>query len=156
MLNDFHGGACDGYLSRLSTTQKILRARDFLPSIFKYCINEVKKCHPCQVFKRNMHSHLSLLHSIITVGPFTKWGIEFMDCKPASAGGHHHIIVAVDYFMKWEEVIPMIKSNGEIAMHFVFNQIITLVDILKELVTNHGRHFKNRMMEELASNLGNK
>ena len=44
-----------------------------------------------------------------------------MDCNPASAGGHHHIIVAVDYFMRWDEAILIVKSNGEIAAHFVFN-----------------------------------
>ena len=42
------------------------------------------------------------------------------------------------------------------AAHFVFNQIITRFGILKDLVTDHGSHFQNRMMEELASNLGYK
>ena len=79
-----------------------------------------------------------------------------MDYKPTSAGGHHHIIVAVDYFMKWAEAMPTIKSDGETATHFVFNQIITLFGIPKELVTDHGRHFQNWMMEELASKLGYK
>ena len=103
-----------------------------------------------------MCSHLSLLHTIITVGPFTKWVIDFMDCNPASAGGHHHIILAVDYFTKQVEAMPMVKSDGEPVAHFVFNQIITRFGIPKELVTNHGRHFKNRMVEELASKLGYK
>ena len=77
-----------------------------------------------------------------------------MDCNLASAGGHHHIIVAIDYFTKWAEVIPTVKYDGEIAAHFVFNQIITRFGILKELVTDHCSHFQNHMMEELASKLG--
>ena len=79
-----------------------------------------------------------------------------MDCNPASAGGHHHIIVAIDYFMKWAKAMPTVKYDSEIAAHFVFNQIITQFRILKELVIDHGRHFQNRMMEELASKLGYK
>ena len=141
VLNYFHGGVCCGHLSGLSTTQKILRARYFWPSIFKDCVNAVKKCHPCQVFACNMCSHPAPLHLIVTVGPFPKWGLEFMDCNPVLARGHHHIIVAVNYFTKWVEAMPMIKSNGETAMHFIFNQIITQFDILKEFVTDHGRHF---------------
>ena len=47
VLNDFHSGACGGHLSGLATTQKILLAGYFWPSIFKYCIEAVKKCHPC-------------------------------------------------------------------------------------------------------------
>ena len=49
-LNDFHGGVCGGNLSGLSTPQKILRAGYFWPSIFKDCVDAVKRCHPCQVF----------------------------------------------------------------------------------------------------------
>ena len=64
--------------------------------------------------------------------------------------------MAVDYFMKWAEAMPTVKSNDETATHFVFNQIITRFRILKELVTNHGSHFQNCMMEELESKLGYK
>ena len=46
VLNDFHGGACGGHLSRLSIAQKILRVGYFWLSILKYCVNALKKCHP--------------------------------------------------------------------------------------------------------------
>ena len=52
--------------------------------------------------------------------------------------------------------MPTVKSEGETVVHFVFNQIITQFSILKELVTDHGRHIQNKMMEKLASNLGYK
>ena len=93
----------------------------FWLSIFKDCVDVVKRCHPCQVFAHNMHSKPAPLHPIITAGPFTKWGLDFMDCNPASAGGHHHIIVAVDYFTKWDEAMPTVKSDDETATHFIFN-----------------------------------
>ena len=79
-----------------------------------------------------------------------------MDCNLASAGGHHHIIVAVDYFTKWAEAMPIVKFDGETTVHFIFNQIITRFGIPKELITDHASHFQNHMMEELASNLGYK
>ena len=88
-----------------------------------------------------MRLHPALLHPIVTSFPFTKWGLDFMDWNPALDGGNHHTIVAVDYFMKWAEDIPTIKSDGETAAHFIFNQIITWFDIPKELVIDHGRHF---------------
>ena len=49
-----------------------------------------------------------------------------------------------------------VKFDGEKAAHFIFNQIITHLGISKDLVTDHGSHFQNRMMEELASKLGYK
>ena len=92
-----------------------------------------------------MCSQLPLLHPIITAGPFTKWGLYFIDCNPASTGGHHHIIVVVDYFTQWAKDMPTIKSDGETAAHFVFNQIITQFGILKDLIIDHGSHFQNHI-----------
>jgi hypothetical protein len=58
ILNDYHSGACGGHLSRLATAQKILcTLGTFWPTIFKDCMNAVQKCHPCQIFSKNMHSH---------------------------------------------------------------------------------------------------
>ena len=61
------------------------------------------------------------LHPIVTAGPFTNWGLDFMDCNPASPGGNHHIIMVVDYFTKWAKAMPIVKFDGETAAHFVFN-----------------------------------
>ena len=43
VMNDFYGGACGGHLSGLSTTQNFLREGYFWTSIFKYCVNAVKR-----------------------------------------------------------------------------------------------------------------
>ena len=133
MLNDFHGGACGGHLSRLSTAQNILRAGYFWSSIFKDCVDAVKRCHPCQVFACNMCSKPAPLHPIITDGPFTKWGLDFMDCNPTSAGGHHHIIVAVDYFMKWAEAMPIVKFNGETLLTLYSTKLLLSSGFRKSL-----------------------
>ena len=83
-----------------------------------------------------------------------KWGIDYMTCNPASAGGHKYIIVVVDYFTKWAEAMPTFKDNGETRAFFVFNQIIARFGIPKVIVTNHGSHFQNHMMTELTTMLG--
>ena len=62
--------------------------------------------------------------------------------------------MAVDYFTKWVEAMPTVKSDGKNATFFMFNHIIALFKIQKEIVTNHGSHFQNETMTELASKLG--
>ena len=105
--SDRHSGACGGHLSRLATAQKILHDGYFWPSIFKYCVESVKKCHPCQVYTRKMRAHLAPLFPVITIGPLTKWGIDYTTCNPPSTKGHKYIIVAVDYFTKWIKAMPI-------------------------------------------------
>jgi hypothetical protein len=133
--------ACGGHLLGLTTTQKILRADYFWLSTFKDCVEAVKKCHPCQVFTWKMHSHPTPLHPVITIGPFTKWGVDFMDCNPTLAGGYQHIIVVMDYFTKWAEAMFIVKFDGKTGTFFVFNQIISRFGIPKEIVIDHGNHF---------------
>jgi hypothetical protein len=87
MLNDCHTRACGGHFSGLETTQNILRASYYWPTLIKDCIESVKKCHPCQIFSWKMRAHPAPMFPIITVGPFTKWGIDYTTCHPLQPGG---------------------------------------------------------------------
>jgi transposase InsO family protein len=62
--------------------------------------------------------------------------------------------MVVDYFTKWTEAMPTVKSDGKTAKFFVFNQIIAQFSILSDIVTDHGIHFQNEMMIELVSKMG--
>jgi hypothetical protein len=146
ILNDYHTGACGGHFSGLETTQKILRAGYFWPTLIKYCVELVKKCHLCQIFSRKMRAHPTPMFHVITVGTFTKWGIDFTTCHPTSTRGHNSIIIVVDYFTKWVEAMPTFYNDGEITTLFLFNQIIARFNISKEAFTDHGSHFQNKMM----------
>ena len=64
------------------------------------------------------------LHPIIFVGPFAKWGIDFITCNPHSAGGHAYIILAVDYFTKWAEAMPIFNNTFETTALFFFKDVI--------------------------------
>eukprot|EP00253_Pinus_taeda_P006717 PITA_06717 len=141
-------------MSGYATAQKILRAGYFLPSLFKDCIITVRKCHNCQVFDRKMRAPPAPLHPIIAVGPFAKWGINFITCNPHSAGGHAYIILAVDYFTKWAEAMPTFEADGKTSTIFIFNHIIARFGVPQAIITDHGRHFRNVMMTELTGQLG--
>lgn len=86
-LNAYHSSACGGHLFGYATAQKILHARYFWPSIFKDCILVVHKCHECQIYQQKMRTPPAHLHPVITIGPFAKWGLDFMTCNPHSTGG---------------------------------------------------------------------
>ena len=138
----------------MATAQKILRIGYFRPSVFKDCHEVVKKCPPCQCFYPKKCTHPTLLHPVIAIGPFTKWGIDYMHCKPTLAEGHGYIIIAVDCFTKWSEAIPTYVEDGNIASLFLFNHVIGRFRVPQSIVTDHGSHFQNQMMEELSSKMG--
>jgi hypothetical protein len=154
MLNDCHTRACGGHFSGLETFQNILRADYFWLTLIKDYVELVKKCHLCHIFSWKMRPHHAPMFPFITVDPFTKWGIDYTTCHLPSARGNRYIIVAVDYFTKWVEAMPTFNNYGETTTLFLLNQIIARFDIPKEIVTDHGSHFQNKMMSELMSNIG--
>ena len=77
-----------------------------------------------------------------------------MTCNPCSSGGHGYIIIAVDYFTKWAEVMPTFNNIGQTAALFFFNHFIARFGVPQPIVTNHGNNFRNHMMIELTAKLG--
>eukprot|EP00253_Pinus_taeda_P007345 PITA_07345 len=119
VLNDCHSGACGGHLSGLATAQRILCAGYFWPSLFKDCVEAVKRCHPYHIFTRKMRVHPTPLFPVVTVGPFTKWGIDNLQSTFSDE-----------------------------------SKVISRFGVLREIVTDHGSHFQNQLMSELALKLG--
>eukprot|EP00253_Pinus_taeda_P024703 PITA_24703 len=50
--------------------------------------------------------------------------------------------------------MPTLNNNDEMAAHFFFNHVVSRFGVPKAIVTNHGSHFHNHMMVELAAELG--
>ena len=72
-----------------------------------------------------MRTHPALLHPVVTMGRFSKWVIDYMTINPPLDDGHYYIIVAVDYFTKWDKAIPTFNNMVKIAAYFLFNHVIT-------------------------------
>ena len=152
-LNDCHAGACGGHLSRMATTQKVLREGYFWSSLFRNCITTVKICERCQRFACKVRAPPVPLHPVIVASPFCKWGVNFMNCNPASSSNHKYIIMVVDYFTKWAEAMPTYDNIVETTTQFLFNHVIARFGVPKELVSNHEKQFENEVFKEVSHHL---
>ena len=85
--------------------------------------------------------------------PSAKWGIDFMHCNPTLAGGHGYIIIAMDYFTKWDEAMPTYVADGKTSTLFLFNHVIARFGVPQSIVADHGSHLWNQMMVELSAKL---
>jgi hypothetical protein len=138
----------------MSTAQKIIRANYFWPTLFHDCIHTMKRHDKCQLYAHKSRAQPALLHLVITVGPFCKWGIDLMTCNPPSSNGHKYIIMVVDYFTKWDKSMPTFNNIAYTATCFFFNHVISCFRVPLQLVSDHGKHFENEIFVELSSRLG--
>eukprot|EP00253_Pinus_taeda_P026958 PITA_26958 len=102
-----------------------------------------------------MRAPTTPLHPVVTISPFAKWGIDYVTCNPRSVEGHDYIIVAVNYFTKWAEVMPTLSEDGHTVAQFIFNHVISRFGVPQAIVTDHGKHFRNHMMRTFGMHKSN-
>jgi transposase InsO family protein len=73
---------------------------------------------------------------------FYRWGIDYLGELPPSKNGNRYAIVAVDYFSKWIEVIPVPTNDAETTVRTVLLHLIARYGVPAEIVCDNGPSFK--------------
>ena len=69
-------------------------------------------------------THPERLTVIFCPWPFAKWGIGIIGLMPTAPGGLKFAVVAVDYFTKWAEAIPLATIIERNLTKFIREHII--------------------------------
>eukprot|EP00253_Pinus_taeda_P025421 PITA_25421 len=150
----FHREDCGGHLFWKNTTNKILRAGYYWPSLFSDVYKAIKNCHGCQIFQGKQKLQPLPLKPIEVSAPFQQWGLDFNgEIQSGSSGQHRWILTATDYFTKWIEAIPTRQATDALghstAYHPQGNGLAkssnkSLVNIIKKLleISKKGWHKK--------------
>jgi hypothetical protein len=73
---------------------------------------------------------ISLSHPIIKTWPFRGWGLDFIgEIHPSSSKGHQIVLVSMDYFTKWTEVVALKNMTHREVIEFITEHIIHRFDI---------------------------
>jgi hypothetical protein len=95
-----------------------------------------------------------MLHPIIKPWPFRRWALDFVgQIHPASSKGHRFMLVTMDYFMKWTEVVLLKNMMHREVIQFISEYIIHRFSILQTLTTNQGSSFMSHQVCDFAKSL---
>jgi len=124
-MSSTHSGACGSHQAGHKMKWFLFRQGVYWPSMLKDCIDFTKRCQECQVHAGIQHVPASELHSIVKPWPFGGWALDVIGkIKPGSSGKHKHILVGIDYFTKWVEVIPLREVNQDAVISFIQKHIL--------------------------------
>jgi hypothetical protein len=124
LLYEFHDGFYGGHFAKRITTEKILQAGYYWPTLFKDAHDYCRSCDVCQAYAQR--STISgPLHPIPPLRPFEKWGIDLMGPLPMTRRGHRFIVVATDYLTKFAEVRALKSSVKQELARFLYERIFT-------------------------------
>ena len=111
-------------------TCKITRMGYFwLTMEIDYC-QFVQRCSECQMHNDLIRVPPSELHALTLLWPFSIWGIDIIGkISLKSLSGHEFILLAIDYFTKWVEVVSYARLTLAKVVNFIRSHIICKVDI---------------------------
>lgn len=66
------------------------------------------------------------------------------EIHPTSLKQQRYILVGIDYFTKWIEVIPLVNVDQEVVIDFILKHIIYRFELPKTITTDQGSLFTSR------------
>jgi hypothetical protein len=126
VLKEIHDGPAGGHFAGNTTTHKILRASYYWPTMFKDAHTYARNYKTCQMSTGREKRAFFPLQPMVISRPFEQWGLDIIgEITPSSSKQHRYILTAIDYFMKWAEVIPLTHVNEKVVIQFIEQQFIT-------------------------------
>jgi transposase InsO family protein len=114
---------------------------------FKY----YKGCQICQKFGNLQLVPAVELHPIIKPWPFRGWSLDFVgEIHPSSSKGHRFVLVTIDYFTKWAEVVALKNMTHREVIGFITEHIIHRFGIPQTLTMDQGTSFMLTEVHEFA------
>ena len=154
MIKELHEGICGYHFGTRTMTTRILRAGYFWPTVEADCRDFVKKCKPCQKHGNLIHQKQEQLHSILSLWPFAKWGMDILDPFSPDKGQVKFLIVAVDYFTMWIEAKPLTTITAQQVQQFVWKDIICRYGVPHTIITDYGRQLIDKELAKFYIGLG--
>ena len=114
------------------------------------CIQFVRKCHDCQIHGDQIHIPPSELHNLASPWPFSAWGIDIIGpIKPTASNGHKYIIVVIEYFSCYMEVVSLPNVTAQSMKEFIDKRLNCKFGLPHHIVSDNGVQFQGVTAEFL-------
>ena len=98
----------------------------------------VKVCDQCQCFSNVTRQLSEYLTPMMAFWPFTQWSLDILGPFPIGTRQMKFLVIGIDYFTKWVEVEPLVKTTQQNVKSFVWKSIVCRSGVLRVLVFDNG------------------
>nr|XP_009588457.1 uncharacterized protein K02A2.6-like [Nicotiana tomentosiformis] len=110
------------------------------------CIKYVQKCHQFQV-----HVDMIRCHPTSSPCPFSAWDMDIIGLIELSiSNGHIFILMVIDYFTKWVEVISYKVVTKKVVADFVRDRIVCRFEVPESIITDNAANLNSDLMKAIC------
>ena len=149
ILYSMHDDPLSGHLGTQKTYEK-MRSRFYFPQMRKYINYYVKSCAECQTRKRTYMTPAGLLQPMTCGGVAERFGIDILGPFPKSYKDNKQIVVATEYFTRFAIVRALPEETASQIAMFITENIVCQFGSPKEILTDQGRQFRSKLMNEIT------
>ncbi|KFM64846.1 Retrotransposable element Tf2 protein type 2, partial [Stegodyphus mimosarum] len=154
VLEELHDCAISAHLGIRKTVQRV-REAVFFPELQKFTRAYVQSCPTCQLNNYVNFRPAGFLNSIKSEFPNQIIGIDLLGPYPRSkVNKSRYLLVIVDHFSKWLELIPLKRASAKIVVDSILNKYILKYGAPLKVISDNGPQFVSKMFEEMCAKLG--
>ncbi|KAL0456262.1 UNVERIFIED_CONTAM: hypothetical protein Slati_0965400 [Sesamum latifolium] len=93
------------------------------------------------------------LNVMLSPCPFSQWGMDIVGPFLLAPGQRKFLLIAIDYFTKRVEAEPLARITKGEVMKFIWKNIIWHFGLPRELISDNGRQFQGRRIQDWCAGL---
>ncbi|KAI5737969.1 hypothetical protein M8J77_001280 [Diaphorina citri] len=150
ILFKYHDQEEAGHLG-LTKTYKRIAWLYYWPGMWESVAQYVRSCKTCQKVKTVPEKAPGLMHSNPSDGPWKKVSVDIMGPYPRSSKGNLYILVFLDTFSKWVELVALRATTSAVIIEQLKKCIIYRYGAPSQLLSDNGTYFISQEMKNAMS-----
>jgi hypothetical protein len=149
-----HSGVCRGHIGFRALAAKLFRQGFYWPSIIDDASKLFTTCQACQKFSPNSKAPSRPSQLITHSWPLQRWGIDIIGSQTTAQGDYKYKVVAVEYFTKWVEVMPLVNIVAAGLKRFFWQNIICRFGVPRKITVDNVKQFDYHIFKDFCHQMG--
>ncbi|KAH8232704.1 hypothetical protein KR032_000087 [Drosophila birchii] len=153
VLQENHDIPAAGHLGVRKTSNRVAQ-RYYWPGLFRDVARYVRNCLNCQRYKVSQEKPAGHMFTRQVEEPFHILCADFVGPLPRSKQGNTMLLVFLDSFSKWVELIPLRRATGTHLERAFRERILSRFGVPRVFVCDNGTQFTGRSFRNFCKSLG--
>jgi len=151
VIKEAHNGICGAHQPDPKLKDRLHRLGYYWPTMIADVVKYAKRCKACQIHADFIYQPPELLHPTVAIWPFEAWGIDVIGpINPPSVRGHRFIL-AITYFSKWVEAVPLAEIKMINVINFIKYNVIHWFGVPQRIIHDNGPHIASQSFYQFCN-----